>query len=139
MRIRGLINYGAPSPMGSSFTASAQRKREAPALPDRPVATADAVYAWLLEIAKKGERAPTLDQIAFQFKGGPSRVAALAREGRIRIEVWAHNWRVIEIEGLRTMKAPTGNKPYRVVDGRSIDQQRKGLTRPDCRSDARRV
>lgn len=120
MRIKGHVKYTPQpaQPMGSSFTASAERKAQAKALiTAREQATDENVYAYLLEIAKKGERAPTMEQILYRFRGGVACVGRLAREGKIRIEVWAWNWRVIEIEGFRTKASPTGARPYRVIQG----------------------
>lgn len=46
---------------------------------------------------------------------------ALALAGRIRVEIYAWNWRVIEIlvgpnAGKRTLAAPHGQKPWKIID-----------------------
>ena len=75
--------------------------------------------AWALvqEAAAAGLRCPTNDH--FKSNGGALR--ELAYQGRIRIKVYAHNWRVVEImegphAGKSTMRAPTSGPPYRVID-----------------------
>lgn len=80
----------------------------------------DTVFGLLVDAARKGERCPQGWQLGDRNK----LVAALARAGRIRVEVWAHNWRVVEIaegphKGKRTLKAPCGIKPYVVIDKES--------------------
>ena len=62
--------------------------------------------------------------------------SALFKEGKIRVEVFAHNWRVIEIltgphAGKRTLAPPYkyATKPYLVLPASSV-------SRPDSRSDA---
>lgn len=72
--------------------------------------------------ALAGERCPTnatMDNPAGTLPAGVS--AALLKAGRIRIEVYPHNWRVIELvggpnAGKRTASPPNKNwKPYRVL------------------------
>lgn len=48
-------------------------------------------------------------------------VAVLARTGRIKVEVYAKNWRTVTImqgehSGKSTMHAPAGHECYRVID-----------------------
>ena len=61
-----------------------------------------------------GARCPTNDET------GVGQLPALAREGLIKIEVFAHNWRVVtmmvgEHRGKTTMRQPNGQKPYKVI------------------------
>ena len=71
------------------------------------------------EIAVKGERCPFNEALP---AGG---LGALARAGKIRVEVFRHNWRVVTIlvgphAGAKTQMDPyikTGSKPYVVIDG----------------------
>lgn len=135
MRIRGHVDYGAvkkaepppePKPMGSSFTASAARKNLGGRARTKTRAPeTDAVFAWLKDFVEKGLRAPTRDHVAKEFGNrGNDVVARLARDSRIRIEIWANNWRVIEIDGKRSMRSPNGTAPYKVIDGRTAAAQR---------------
>lgn len=55
--------------------------------------------------------------------------AALAKSGRIKIEVYARNYRVVEIldgpnKGKRTRSAPVGHETYKLID-------KRGTLRPD--------
>ncbi len=71
--------------------------------------------------AVKGERCPTKDQLG---TAANKAISVLAHAGRIRVEVSAHNWRVVEIRegehmGKRTAPNPIpGAKPYMVVGSR---------------------
>lgn len=76
-------------------------------------------FALIERAAIKGDRCPT--NISMDNPDGTLRsgiTSALLKEGRIKIEVYAHNWRVVEISigpnaGKRT-KAPPNEKlkPY---------------------------
>lgn len=67
-------------------------------------------------VAARGERCPTNDQFT------PAGVlGVLAREGRIRIAVYAHNFRVVTIlvgphKGKTTMRQSSSGPPYVVID-----------------------
>lgn len=77
----------------------------------------DAMYEHILGRAKLGLRAP-LNVDLEVFAGAPvTKLMEWARRGRIRVEIWPHNWRVIRVEGYATAPAPVGKKPYRVIDG----------------------
>lgn len=59
-------------------------------------------------------RCPTNDEV------GVGSLPALAREGLIKIAIFANNWRVVtlmtgEHAGKATLAAPVGKRPYRVV------------------------
>lgn len=68
--------------------------------------------------AVAGERCPTNDQMP---DGMQTVIGRLARAGRVRIEVYGRNWRVVEIltgpnKGKRTQEHPTpGARPYRIL------------------------
>lgn len=76
----------------------------------------DKAFAMIEAAAIKGERCPQNDV----FPGKKGAVPELARQGRIKIEVFAHNWRVVTImegpnKGKRTKAAPMGSEPYKVI------------------------
>jgi hypothetical protein len=79
--------------------------------------------------AAEGKRCPTNDEIADYLArtGHLSRLKLtdVARSGRIKIEVYAKNFRVVEIcdgphRGKRTQDAPHYQSPYRVITGEEI-------------------
>ncbi len=91
-----------PPPRVSKRLPSAEARNEA--------------FALIEECARTGQRAPFNDQV----KGGSNTFRALADKGLIRIEVYALNWRVVEIRkgalaGQRTMEPPSGGRPYRII------------------------
>lgn len=72
--------------------------------------------------AKKKKRCPTNEEIrqellsrGFSF---PSYCfpSSMAKHGLLKVEVYGKNWRVVEIEGHRTMESPIGGNPYRVFE-----------------------
>lgn len=81
----------------------------------------DAVFSLIVAAARKNERCPTSIRKG-NTRGIPSgATSALVKEGKIRVEVYAHNYRVIEIlwgpsAGKRT-RAPDNKrwKPWRVL------------------------
>jgi hypothetical protein len=86
-----------------------------------------AVLAIFEEAAVKGERCPSLNALAYLLEqrgiphSGTGIPPMLAREGKIRIEISAKNWRVVEIlrgphRRKRTPGPPGGAKPWLVVD-----------------------
>jgi hypothetical protein len=73
-------------------------------------------FALIEEAAAKGERCPQNDQL-----GNYGLVPELARRGRIKIEVFAHNWRVATIltgphAGKHTLLHKGKSPPYVVID-----------------------
>jgi hypothetical protein len=84
--------------------------------------TIAADYVLIETAAIKGERCPK------QRPFGPlsyGSTIALARSGRIRIELYAHNWRVITLldgphRGCSTAPAPNGWRRYKMIDVRGI-------------------
>ena len=77
----------------------------------------DETFALLERTAVAGERCPLNSPF------GPvdsTTITMLARRGRIKVEVYRHNWRVVTLlegahKGKRTKECPAGGKPYRVV------------------------
>lgn len=80
----------------------------------------DAAFRQIVEAAKAGWRAPQLED--FDIKNVPQALRELTQRGEIRIELYALNWRVIEIltgehKGLRTAERPgRRSKPWKVID-----------------------
>lgn len=76
-------------------------------------------FALLEAAAAAGERCP---QSRPHGPLNPASTGHLAREGRIRVEIFAHNWRVVTImdgphKGKQTMATPHkgSEKPYKVI------------------------
>lgn len=77
----------------------------------------------ITEMALEGKRAPT-NQYTFPTcddYSGTTLIGRLIKDGYLRSETYAHNWRVLEImsgqfKGARTMAAPYPGPPYKVVD-----------------------
>lgn len=79
--------------------------------------TLNETFALLKEVARKGERCPAGKPFGPLV---PAVMSALAHAGRIRIEIFCHNFRVVTImegpnKGLQTMPSPHGGLPYRTV------------------------
>lgn len=80
----------------------------------------DSAFAMLETAASLGERCPQSPPF------GPiqsTACGALARAGRIRVEIFMHNWRVVTIlegphKGKHTARCPYPNakRPYKVID-----------------------
>jgi hypothetical protein len=93
------------------------------------IAPEEFVFALVERAAVEGRRCPTSDEIGLAMRGadvrgmGPVSVTTrLARAGRLRVEVFAKNYRVITIldgahAGKSTARHPRYTKPYRVIDG----------------------
>ena len=84
--------------------------------------TADEVIEMLREIALRGERCPGTKELRDMAKlRGYKGISAsgnpveLAHTGRIRIEIYQQNYRVIQIGNLRTKECPHRVRPLRVV------------------------
>lgn len=120
--------------------------------PPKP-ATLDAVFALLVECAVAKKRCPQNTTIADHVagrglhRGNGVSITILADQGRICVEVYTHNWRVVEIRqgphtGARTEECPhKNNGPYivfpsskatlrRLRVGRARRRQRGGPTPP---------
>ena len=71
--------------------------------------------------AVRGERCPMAAPHGPLQKGSASGFGVLARQGRIRVEVYPHNYRVVEIRqghyrGARTAAPPNAKwRPYKVI------------------------
>lgn len=83
-----------------------------------------AVLAILRDAAQRGVRCPTNPEIAealikFGFPTWPkeARVHELAYAGFLKVEVYDQNYRVVEIDGMRTKAARPGWQPYAVISG----------------------
>lgn len=95
----------------------------------------DLVFDLLVDAARKSSYCPTSKAIRESLEAGKYRiqgstrassctstpVLALARSGRIRIELYGRGTRVIEIlqgehMGARTAPSPYGGKPYRIIE-----------------------
>ena len=76
----------------------------------------ETVFLQLAERATINARCPD----NFHLPGGNLTLRALAAEGRIRVEIFPRNWRVVEIltgqhKGKRTAASPLRNaKPYKI-------------------------
>lgn len=104
--------------------------------PPKP-ATLDAVFALLVECAVAKKRCPQNATISDHVAGlglthGSSTVLTtpLAEQGRIYVEVYTHNWRVVEIRqgphtGARTEECPhKNNGPYLVFPSQKATLRR---------------
>jgi hypothetical protein len=93
-------------------------------------AKADCVFRILDATATHGARCPTNESIAGQLRSEgievwagtiPGIVSQLARDGRIVVRIYSHNYRETVIcgggrpQGKGTLPPPDGRKPYRVV------------------------
>lgn len=85
------------------------------------MAKGDKLFDRICEIAERGERCPTNEHLP------PNGLSDLAREGRIRIEIFDRNWRIVTIlvgahAGKSTMRGPhirPDAKPYVTIDAGS--------------------
>lgn len=81
----------------------------------------DLGFAAIERAAIHGARCPTTKTRENPAGGLPSGVTSeLLKQGKIKVEVYAHNWRVIEIlvgphAGKRTLAAPHGRRPYLIL------------------------
>ena len=84
------------------------------------------VLDFVIECAVTGRRAPTLDELQHKWwrKGANDALRRLFHANVLICEVYAHNWRVIEVNvgehrGKRTQERPgRRSKPYMVVGSR---------------------
>lgn len=113
------IDTGPPR---SGFVASAAQKREkrltserGPGRPAKPLD--EQVYAVVLAAARYQDRCPTAPELQ-RLVGSTANTALLrlAATGRVVIEVYGKNWRVVRIGKLNTALPPGGRKPYRMID-----------------------
>lgn len=92
----------------------------------------DAGFKLIEQAALNGARCPTnrsQENPTGELASGIT--SALVKAGRIRIEVYAHNWRVVEIligphTGLRTASSPYkgSGKPYLVLPAPKVEVAR---------------
>ncbi len=113
----------------------------------------DQVFAALCRYAAAGDRCPQsqalLPGTAIWLQS--AHTSALARAGKIRIEIFRLNWRVITIlkgehKGKSTAPDPSGGFPYLTVNangtfrnGRRIDSERKAEDRRQGPSAPRKI
>ena len=76
--------------------------------------------------AVAGARCPENDEV------GSNIMPQLARDGKIKIKVYALNWRVVTImegphAGKTTMPAPAGQVPYRIIYKDHIMMRRRAM------------
>jgi len=92
-------------------------------------ARVEATYRALEDAAIAGVRCPENDGL----EGGSKAVGELARAGRITVEIYGHNYRVVVIAngvqvGKRTAAHPYGGKPWKIIgretfiNGRQVDR-----------------
>lgn len=128
-RIVGHVNYSKPSDKevpAHGFVKSAERKKAKQLqyrdkIVPRRKATPALLLEWLRDLARNNQRAPTEDQMRTEFgNAGKAMLRSLVSDGTVtRIEIYGKNWRVIELDGLRTAPyIPKYGKglPYRVID-----------------------
>jgi len=93
-------------------------------------AESEFLFELLAATVGKGERCPTRDDLAGALynnkmsRNVPAVLEALTDARRIRIYVYAENWRVVQITdekhplcGKRTQGPPRGGRPIRTIDG----------------------
>lgn len=80
------------------------------------------VLTAIRKAAQDGKRCPTNDQLRdlvwdAGFQGLPLKdtPSELAYEGILRTEVYARNWRVVVIDGMRTKEPPNVGEPYLTI------------------------
>lgn len=92
--------------------------------------TSEEAFALIESAAAAGERCPQSG--IYGHSALTSTVTtALANAGRIRIEIYAWNFRVAEIltgphAGKRTAASPTGQKPWKIIDANGTRTRRGG-------------
>lgn len=83
-----------------------------------------AVLGILRDAASRGARCPTNEDLRQQLWAigltmpAYAHPAELAYAKHIRVEVYGRNYRVVEIDGMRTAEPPEGGQPYLVIDRR---------------------
>ena len=96
------------------------------------------VFALVEASAVNNERCPQLQPHGVLSFAENIAILALARAGRLRIEIFAHNWRVVTIcegphRGKHTMRSPYkgGGQPYKVIQkGDALPSQRQAPSAP---------
>lgn len=99
----------------------------------------DKVFAALERAACEGKRCPVLHEVVkcpeSSFRLRSDEIPALAKAGRVRVEISGRNWRTVHIltgrhAGKSTKPNPDGGAPYLVIDkngtrrnGKPIEQR----------------
>lgn len=79
--------------------------------------TVDDVLAWYRDFARRGVRAPKRGEHRQKFGTRHDwQLTTLARKGLCRIEISGKNWRVIELDGMRTAEHDPPWFVWRVID-----------------------
>lgn len=86
-------------------------------MPNPSATMMDATFARLERIAIAGERCPMRDELT---TAEAASIGLLARAGRIFVEIYNKNWRVVTLltgqhKGKCTLACPTGGSPYLTV------------------------
>lgn len=85
--------------------------------PKTKLMTVDDVLDWYRDFARRGVRAPERDEHKTMFGNRHDwNLTTLAKKGLLRIEISGKNWRVIEIDGMRTAEHNPPWFVYRVID-----------------------
>jgi hypothetical protein len=93
----------------------------------------DRIFTMLVGIACRGERAPQLQPHGVLTVAENNAILEMARAGRLRVEIFAHNWRVVTIcegqyRGRHTQLSPYkgGGEPYRVIQKGDVTAGQRG-------------
>lgn len=96
--------------------------------------TYDRVFKLLENCAVNGERCPQKEPHGILSTVENIAIADLARAGRIRVEIFAHNWRVVTIcegphRGKKTAPSPYkgGGIPYKVIEKDDVLPSQRGV------------
>lgn len=86
-------------------------------MPQPDNAKLNALFELLCHAAAAGHRCPTREELPPYCR---QLLTDLARRGDVRVEIFAHNWRVVTIlvgphAGKSTAPAPLGKKPYQIL------------------------
>lgn len=134
MRIRQHINYPEdkkakkPAPPSEPETPQKKPVSMKGRRGRRPIhmTTHDDIFSYVLGYCQSGDRAPTAQHLISKFGAkANSMLIELAYEGRLCIEIYGRNWRVIDIKGLRTAMPKDGVQCYRRLD-KGGDYWRRG-------------
>ena len=85
----------------------------------------DRVLTILREAARAGERCPSNMQINVELRRRwghgiqeMAQVGPMANLGLLRVEIYFANYRVVELDGVRTKRPDHSNPPWKVIDKR---------------------
>lgn len=101
------------------------------------------VFVMINAVALNGERCPQLHPHGSLTTEQNRTLLVLARSGKLRVEIFMHNWRVVTIcdgpnRGKHTMLPPTAKHPYRVIQKGDVPAgQRPQPSLPQLLTDSR--